>query len=168
MARKKFQWWHAVVIFVVVNLLSGLPAGMSGDQAFYNSFKLPSVAPPDWLFPPMWLFLNITSLMALYRVANAPACRSRAVFLSAEGIGWFLFSIFATLYFWLHSPILAAIDTVIYAAVTVVSFATSMKIDRTAATLIAPRLVWLALASYVSVYGALYNVDPFFQRVFPL
>jgi len=99
MARKKFQWWHAVVIFVVVNLLSGLPAGMSGDQAFYNSFKLPSVAPPDWLFPPMWLFLNITSLMALYRVANAPACRSRAVFLSAEGIGWFLFSIFATLYF---------------------------------------------------------------------
>ena len=168
MASKQFQWWYAVVIFLVANLMSGLPAGMSGDVAFYNSFRLPSVAPPDWLFPPMWLFLNITSLMSLYRVANAPACRSRTAFLWAEAIGWILFSIFATLYFWLQSPILAAIDTVIYAVITLVSLATSMGVDRIAAMLIAPRLAWLALASYVSVYGALYNADPFFQRVFPL
>ena len=44
MATQAFRWWHAFLIFVVVNLVSALPAGFSGDQAFYNSFKLPSGA----------------------------------------------------------------------------------------------------------------------------
>lgn len=166
MATQAFRWWHAFLIFVVVNLVSALPAGFSGDQAFYNSFKLPSLAPPDWLFPPMWLFLNITSLVALYRVANFPGSERRTRFLVAEAVGWVLFGIFATLYFWLHSPILAAIDTVLYAVLTLVSLLSCLSLDRIAALLIAPRMAWLALASYVSVYGALYNADPFFQNVF--
>ena len=90
-------------------------------EAFYNSFQRPSVAPPDWLFPPMWLFLNITSLVALYRVANTPGGERRTRFLVAEAVGLVLFAIFATLYFWLQSPILAAIDTVLYGVLTLVS-----------------------------------------------
>jgi benzodiazapine receptor len=163
MATRSFQWWHAVLIFLAANLSSGLPAGFSGDQAFYNSFQLPSISPPDWLFPPMWLFLNITSLVALYRVANAPASVNRTVVLAAEAVGWVLFSIFATLYFWLHSPILASVDTVCYGVLTLLSCACCLRIDGLATALIAPRLAWLALASYVSVYGALYNADPFFR-----
>ena len=163
MATQSFRWWHAVLIFVVANLLSGLPAGFSGDTEFYNSFRLPSVAPPDWLFPPMWLFLNVTSLVALHRVANSPASGRRTRFLVAEAVGWVLFAVFATLYFWLQSPILAAIDTVLYGLLTLVSVASCLGRDRIAALLIAPRLAWLALASYSGVYGAIYNTDPFFQ-----
>ena len=163
MATQSFRWWHALLIFVVVNLFSGLPAGFSGDEAFYNSFQRPSVAPPDWLFPPMWLFLNVTSLVALHRVANAPSSGRRTRFLVAEAAGWVLFAVFATLYFWLRSPILAAIDTVLYGVLTLVSVASCLGIDRIAALLIAPRLAWLALASYVAVYVTIYNADPFFQ-----
>jgi len=75
---------------------------------------------------------------------------------------------FATLYFWLNSPILAAIDTALYAVLTLVSLMSYLSLDRIAALLIAPRMAWLALASYVSVYGALYNADPFFQNVLKL
>ncbi|MCT0230141.1 tryptophan-rich sensory protein [Synechococcus sp. CS-1324] len=37
---------------------------------FFNSFQQPELAPPDWPFAPVWLFLNATSLVALSRIAT--------------------------------------------------------------------------------------------------
>jgi len=67
--RGSFRRRHAVAIFVAANLTSALPAGLGGDFNFYNSFRQPAVAPPDWVFGLVWLVLNIISLVALYRVA---------------------------------------------------------------------------------------------------
>ena len=101
-----FRWWYAVIIFVIANLISALPAGINGDEFFYNSFQQPNVSPPDWSFPPMWLFLNITSLIALYIIANSAKPQpQRQIFLVLETFGWVLFAIFTTLYFGLNSPI---------------------------------------------------------------
>ncbi|MCP9834578.1 tryptophan-rich sensory protein [Cyanobium sp. Aljojuca 7A6] len=110
----RFRWWHGAVIQVAANAVSFWPAGVRGDAAFYTAFHLPSYAPPDWLFAPLWLALNITSLVALARVANldvAPSRRRQLVVVS-EGVGWLLFAVFTTFFFWLHSPVLAAADTV--------------------------------------------------------
>ena len=161
---KPFHWWYAVIIFVIANLISALPAGFKGDEIVYNSFQQPNVAPPDWLFPPMWLFLNITSLVALYIVANSPKQQpKKQLFLALEMFGWVLFAIFTTLYFGLNSPILGAIDTVAGLIVAVASLICCYSISRKASILISFRALWLVLASYVSVYVALNNVDPFFQ-----
>lgn len=162
--RRRFRWWHAVGIFLVVNAISVLPAGYNGDEAFYNNFRLPAVAPPDWLFAPMWLFLNITSLIALARVANVlRQTKTHVAFYVLEGIGWVLFAIFNTLYFGLGSPALGAIDTAASLVIGVASFACCLVVDRRAAWLILPRVLWLVLATYVSVWVALNNADPFFR-----
>ncbi len=63
--RDGFRWWHAALILVGANVVSAIPAGFGGDFAFYNSFRQPAIAPPDWAFAPVWLFLNVTSLVAL-------------------------------------------------------------------------------------------------------
>lgn len=70
--RAGFRWWHAALILVGANALSALPAGFGGDFAFYNAFRQPPIAPPDWAFAPVWLFFNVTSLFALHRIANPP------------------------------------------------------------------------------------------------
>ena len=164
--RRPFRWWYAALILVAVNLISALPAGFKGDEVFYNSFQQPALAPPDWLFAPMWLFLNVTSIIALYIVANSPE-RSlrRQVFLALEAVGWVLFVIFTTLYFGLNSPILGAIDTVAGLVVAIASLICCYQISRKASLLILFRALWLVLASYVSVYVALYNTDPFFRQM---
>jgi tryptophan-rich sensory protein len=82
--------------------------------------------------------------------------------LISEAIGWVLFAVFTTVYFLLRSPILGAVDTVFGCAVAMTSFALALSIDRAAAILIGLRTVWLLLASYVSVWVTLNNVDPFF------
>lgn len=161
-----FRWWYAAIVFLVVNLISALPAGLLGDEVFYNSFRQPAFAPPDWLFAPMWLFLNITSLIALCIVGNSiEQTLRKQVFLVLEIIGWILFSIFTTLYFGLNSPILGAIDTVAGLVVAVGSLICCYPISRKAALMILFRSLWLVLASYVSVYIALNNADPFFRQI---
>jgi len=160
--KPRFRWWHAIAIFVGANLVSILPAGVNGDGAFYNSFQLPTVAPPDWLFAPMWLFLNVTSLWALSRVANAPRLtRRHRAFFVLEGTSWVLFALFNTVYFGLKSPVLGAIDTTAGLALGLAGLACCFSIDRRAALLILPRVLWLVLATYVSVYVALNNADVF-------
>lgn len=160
----QFRWWQAVLVFVVANLVSGLPVGLLGDERFYNAQVKPAIAPPDFVFAPVWLVLNITSLIALYRVANAPkpTPRHRAVVL-LEAVGWVVFATFTSLYFGLQSPILGAIDTVMGLGVAIASFLLCLKIDRLAAACILLRVLWLALASYVAVYVALNNSDLFFN-----
>jgi translocator protein len=161
-----FHWWHALVIFLIANLVSALPVGYGGDKIFYNSFEQPQFSPPDWLFAPMWLFLNVTSLIALSIVANLPD-RSirRRTFLILEGVGWVLFAIFTTLYFWMRSPILGAVDTVAGLVVGFASLACCVGISQRAAFLILLRIIWLCLASYVSVYVAFHNADDFFRNI---
>ena len=34
----RFRWWQAVLIFLLANGLSALPAVVLGDKAFTNSF----------------------------------------------------------------------------------------------------------------------------------
>jgi translocator protein len=162
-SHRPFQVWHGVAIFVAANAISILPAGFNGDEAFYNNFVRPSIAPPDWLFAPMWLLLNITSLVALGIVANTnQATRGRKTFLTLEGIGWVLFAAFNTLYFWMKSPVLGAIDTAAGLLIGLWSLGLSWKIDRRAGILIGLRVVWLLLATFVSISVALNNTDPFF------
>lgn len=161
-----FLWWHALIILVIANLVSALPVGYGGDKIFYNNFEQPPFSPPDWLFAPMWLFLNVTSLMALSIVANLPE-RSirRRTFLILEGVGWVLFASFTMLYFWMRSPILGAIDTVAGLAVGFTSLACCIGISQRAAFFILLRVLWLCLASYVSVYVAFHNTDDFFRDI---
>lgn len=164
---RPFRVWHAVAVFIAANAVSVLPAGFNGDEAFYNNFARPTVAPPDWLFAPMWLFLNITSLVALGRVANAGRdVPGRRAFLWLEGIGWVLFAVFNTLYFGLKSPILGAADTAAGLVIGLASLAISWRIDRRASALIGLRVLWLLLATFVSVWVALNNADPFLKNLF--
>lgn len=157
-----FRWWHAVLIFLLANGLSALPAVVLGATAFTNSFSEPAVAPPDWLFAPLWFFLNVTSLIALSVIANAPQRTiQRRIFLASEAVGWGLYSIFTTVYFLLRSPSLGAIDTLAGLVVGVVSLVCAVRIDARAGTLILLRVLWLLLASYVAIQVALHNTDPF-------
>jgi translocator protein len=162
--KPKFKWGHAAIILIVANLLSAAPAGYNGEEAFYNNFVLPKLSPPDWAFAPAWLFNNITSLIALYIIANLPKeSKEKTLFLWLEGISWVLFAIFSIGYFGLKSPILGAIDTVLGLIATAISFYYAYQLNKKAAWYILPRLLWLILATYVSVYVAVVNKDVFFS-----
>jgi translocator protein len=159
-----FTIWHGVAIFVIANVCSALPAGYGGEYAFYNAFQQPWAAPPDWLFAPMWFFLNVTSLIGLGRIFNGAAGRRRSAFILSEAVAWVLFAVFSTFYFWLKSPVLGAIDTALGLVVGCISTAIAASLDRRSAFLIALRVLWLLLATFVSIWVAWNNADRFLTR----
>jgi translocator protein len=159
-----FKWYHCVIIYIVANVIGFLPAGYNGDEAFYNSFSQPSVAPPDWIFAPMWFFLNVTSLIGLYKVMNGKYDQSvkKSIF-RLEIIGWVLYAIFTILYFGMKSPILGAVDTVLGLVLVIIVCFKTFKAAKIPFYYFFPRLLWLILASYVSVWVAIKNKDVFFN-----
>jgi len=161
--RKALPIWAAVLIVVVANAVSALPVGYVGDFAFYNALRKPSFAPPDWLFAPMWAFLNVTSIWALYRVMNGPApAAARQPVLAIELAGWVLFAGFSAFYFGLQSIVLGSAITLVFMILTAISVILTSRIDKLAAGLLGLRLAWLVLASAVSVWIARANPDPIF------
>lgn len=161
-SRPRYRWWHALALGAAANVLSALPFGYNGDEAFYNRLAKPAFSPPDWAFAPAWAFNNATTLWSNLRVANLPSrTPGRRTALALEGASWGLFSAFTGVYFGLRSPVLGAIDTVAGLATTAASVAATARLDRPAAWALVPRLAWLGLASYVSVAVALRNPDRF-------
>jgi tryptophan-rich sensory protein len=166
-APLRFRWWHGAAILLAADAISVWPALLDGPAVFLSDRRLPPFAPPAWAFAPVWFLLNVSSLACLALIVNgAPAAGvdagRRRVFLVSEAIGWLLFAAFTTLYFWMDSPVLGAIDTVLELIVVLVSLACAVSLSRAAAALLVPRLLWLLLATGVALWVALHNPDPLF------
>lgn len=153
--RPRYRWWHAAAIGAAANL-PGILTGPGGDdRAFYASLPTPRLAPPGWLFGPVWAVNNTLTLWSNLRVANLPEdTPGRQGALASEATTWVLFAAFAPLYFGLRSPALGAANTVAGLVTTTHAVVVTSRLDARAAWALAPRLAWLALASYVSVATA--------------
>lgn len=153
---RRYRWWHAAVVFVAANVASSLPAGYNGDEEYFEQLPTPPGSPPGWVFAPAWAAINICTLAANLRVANLPpGTPGRTPALAYEAASWGAFAAFSGLYFGLRSPTLGAADTVLGLATTASSVRATARVDRAATWLIAPRLMWLTYASYVSVGTAI-------------
>lgn len=161
-SRRRYRWWHAALVGMAANVASAVPAGYNGDEKYYESLKTPPGSPPGWAFAPAWAINNVLTLWSNLRIANLPPdtpSRSRA--LRAEGTSWVLFAIFSALYFGLRSPVLGAVDTAAELVTTAYSVAVTRRVDRRATLALVPRLLWLMLATYVSVVTAVRSADGF-------
>ena len=162
---RRWRWWHAAAFGLAVNAVSGLSVGnRREDRAFYHAMKLPSFAPPGWLFPPAWAVNNVFTLWGNLRLLNQPAgTPGRRPMLALQAASWALFSTFSFVYFRKRSPILAAVWTVADWVLTALTVGIAAKhrqgdIVKSQAT----KFAWLSLAVPVSGYQALHNPDPLF------
>jgi translocator protein len=158
--QRRYRWWHAAAVGALANLASAAPAGYNGEEDYYTQLNTPPGSPPGWLFAPAWAVNNLLTLWSNLRVANlAPHTPGRREVLISEAATWALFASFSGLYFGLRSPVLGAVDTVAGLLTTTHGVVATARVDRPAAWALAPRLLWLGYASYVSVATALRSRD---------
>ncbi len=131
-----------VVFFGIVSL-----AAVTGSQfmpgPWYETLTKPWWTPPKWLFPIAWTILYIMIAVAGWRVWQA------------EGVGpalmvWGLGLVFNAAWSWImfgQKEIGWALADLIAMWVTVAAFIVlALPVDRTAALLFAPYLVWVSYA----------------------
>lgn len=115
---------------------------------WYATLAKPSWTPPPSVFPLVWTALYVMMAVALWRLwekaAPSPA-RSWAIALFFVQLA--LNAIWSPLFFGAHALRAALIDIVLLLVAIALTMMASARVDRAAAWLLAPYLVWVAYAT---------------------
>ncbi|MEN9412949.1 MAG: hypothetical protein RLZZ342_36 [Candidatus Parcubacteria bacterium] len=145
-------------VSLVASILLALGAGavgsvftMSEIPTWYASLVQPWIAPPNWVFGPVWTTLYIlmgTAAWIVYTQEKNAARRHESLALYALQLA--LNTLWSIIFFSLHALGLALAEIMLMwlaIAATMWAFA---RTSRTAAWLLAPYLAWVSFATYLN------------------
>lgn len=123
------------------------PSGNIGR--WYDSLDKPPFTPPNATFPIVWTTLYVLMAISAYRVWNAEGNeRTRAIAL--WGIQLALNAAWSPIFFGARRPELALVDLVALLGAIAAYTNQARRIDKPAAWMMAPYLVWVAFAGVLN------------------
>jgi len=134
---------------IVVCLLAGAIGSiftMPAIAGWYSTLNKPAWTPPNWAFGPVWTTLYILMGISLYLIWNT---RVRGV-KTAMGIfaaQLVLNVLWSFLFFGLQSPLLGMIGIVALWIAILATIIVFYRINRPAAYLLLPYIIWVTIAS---------------------
>ncbi len=143
-----------LVISIGVCLTAGLIGSMftiSNISIWYAALIKPFFSPPDWLFAPTWTILYILMGIALFFVWKAPKVKK-----TNEGLMLFasqlIFNVIWSIVFFdfrsIVGGLLSIVVLLILILMTTVQF---YRIDKRAAYLMLPYLLWVCFATVLNI-----------------
>jgi tryptophan-rich sensory protein len=144
----------ALLVFLALVALAAVTGSEYMPGPWYETLIKPAWTPPNWLFPIAWTFLYIMIAVAGWRVWRAQGMGPALI---VWGIGLALNALWSYLMFGLHRIDLALID-VIGMLLSILAFIwIAWPVDRTAALLFVPYLVWVSYAAALNAAIMLMN-----------
>jgi tryptophan-rich sensory protein len=118
---------------------------------WYLALQKPSIAPPNWIFGPVWTTLYLLMGISLYLVSKAGlgsinVRRSLVMF----SIQLALNVLWSYLFFGLRSPRLGLIEIIAMWVAILITMVFFQRVSRGAALLLFPYLLWVSFASYLN------------------
>ena len=144
-----------IAIALIVCLLVGYSASVvtrPSVESWYPTLTKPIFNPPNWIFMPMWTFLYILMAVAAGLVwdkikeQNDRVKKALAFFL----IQLTLNAIWSYLFFGLKNPMLALIEIALLWLMIYETYLKFIKINKIAAYLLIPYLLWVAFAGILN------------------
>ena len=150
--------WQKIKPYVISVLIAlgvgGLAAFItSGNMDLYDNIVKPPLAPPSWLFPVAWTILYVlmgvgSAIIYTMRCQANPALRSGALRIYALNlIVNFFWSI---IFFNLRAFLFAFIWIMLLWFIIILMILSFKKVNKTAAYLQIPYLLWVTLAAYLN------------------
>ncbi|MEH6680429.1 MAG: TspO/MBR family protein [Sediminicola sp.] len=149
--KKKIKYISiSVAICLLIGLISSF-ATQSSVDGWYLSLEKPAVNPPNWIFAPVWTVLYIMMGISgglvwakgFYHVWVKTA-------LYHFGFQLLLNSLWSIVFFGLKAPLIALVVIVALLIMIVFTIRWFKVVDRTAAYMLLPYLVWVAFAAYLN------------------
>ena len=147
------EWQELALTIVFCELVGIIPGILTADEleTWYRTVEKPSASPPDWVFGPVWGLLFALMGVSLYlvrreRVDSRSKTRSIGLFVTQLALN----ATWSFVFFGRRSirggfVIILLLGPAI--AVTIGSFA---RINRRAALLLVPYLLWVGFATYLN------------------
>ncbi len=127
------------------------------DMGIYSRIKRPPLSPPSWIFPVVWTVLYILMGISLYLVRIKKTDKNKRPAYIAFAVQLFLNFIWSPIFFSLNAYALAFAVLIILWLSVIVMILLFSGIDRRAAYLNIPYLVWLTFAAYLNLAIAILN-----------
>jgi len=135
----------SALVFFLASAAAAAPGIVFRPGDWYRSLAKPPWCPPDWLFAPVWsvLYLSIAaSGWLVWREAGAGGAQALIVY----GVHLVLNALWSTVFFGLRRPGTAFIEVVCLWLSIVATIVAFHAIDKAAAYLLVPYLLWVSFA----------------------
>ncbi len=155
---KKFDWKPLLiaVLIPVVLIGGGTALATMGAMTEYGELNRPPLSPPGWLFPVVWNLLFIMMGIASYLVWKNGGS-GRLTPLTIYGVQLVVNFLWSLVFFNMKSYWLAFAVLLVLWVLILVTIAMFAKVNKAAAWLLVPYLLWVTFAAYLNIGVALLN-----------
>ncbi len=140
----------SIGIAVGVGTLSGL-LSMGGMEAYTQSVTKPALTPPAWLFPIVWTILYTLMGIGAARIWLSKDSMARSRGLNLYVVQLIVNFFWSLIFFNAQAFGFAVIWLLFLWALVLLMILQFYKVDRRAALLQIPYLIWLTFAAYLSI-----------------
>jgi len=118
---------------------------------WYAGLRKPGLAPPNWVFAPVWTILYLLMGISFFFILNVgPERRQVRKPVVIFGVQLGLNILWSYLFFGMQSPLLGLIGIVALWMMIVLTIVSFFKVSKLAAMLLVPYLIWVSFASYLN------------------
>lgn len=141
----------SLVIITLAVALTAVIGGSFGTDLWFRRLEAPPLNPPSWVFGPVWTILYILMAISAWMIWRTETYRrSKVIALAIFGLQLILNAAWSWLFFGLHAPGWALLDIILLDLAVVVMIGWFWRINRTAALLLIPYLLWILFATYLN------------------
>ncbi len=154
MVLKKGTWKETLVSVLIAEAAGGLSALLTrgGMELYRDSVLKPPLSPPAVVFPIVWAVLYALMGVSAARIWRQPPSEARSSALWLYGGQLLVNVLWSVLFFNLQTYGFAFVWLVLLWALIVAMTLRFRELDRTAANLQIPYLIWVLFAGYLN-YG---------------
>lgn len=146
--------WFVLAGFIVLAEGAGIIGSIftaPSIQGWYATLMRPELAPPNWLFAPVWTTLFFLMGIAAFLVWRKGWHRTEVkLALGIFGVQLVLNTLWSILFFGLRSPGAAFIEIIFLWLAIVATIVAFARVARPAAWLLAPYIAWVSFAAYLN------------------
>lgn len=118
---------------------------------WYSGLVRPEIAPPNWIFGPVWTTLFVLMGIAAFLVwKNGRDRQEVKIALAIFGGQLILNTLWSIIFFGLHNPGAALLEIVFLWLAILATIITFARISRRAAWLLVPYILWVSFAGYLN------------------
>ncbi len=156
---KKNNLTNLILFIVSAELIGALSALFAGSTSkFFEKYKAPPLLPPPWVFPVVWAVLFAAMGLSAYKIYASSQTKPGAK--SALGIYWFQLIInfsWSIIFFRFENLWLSVFIILLLFIMIIYMILSFRKINKIAAYLNIPYLLWVMFAAYLNITTAIIN-----------
>lgn len=144
-------------ILLVTTIALSLSAGFLGSifttpniPTWYASLVKPSFNPPNWLFAPVWTFLYVLIGISFYLILISTNKKQKPLATSLFLIQLTLNTLWSIIFFGAHALGFAFLEIIMLWMAILATIYQFQKINKNAAWLLLPYLLWVSFASLLN------------------